>query len=298
MKKILISGANGFVGQNFINKFSNQFIIYKYNRENNEVDFRMSDVFIHLAGKAEDRKKHLNKDEYFESNVALTKKLFDAFLLSTSNKFIFVSSIKACSDFSSLPITEETLCNPSNYYGESKLMAEQYLKSQNLPKGKKLYILRPCLIHGSGNKGNLNVLYNLVSKGLPWPLGAFENKRSFCSIDNFLFVLQELIIRDDIPSGVYNIADDEPLSTNDLIRLIAKTRSQKPIIWRIYPFLFKMFSRIGDIVNLPLNSEKLGKLTESCIVSNMKIKQALCKELPFSSKDGITKTFQSFKNND
>jgi nucleoside-diphosphate-sugar epimerase len=86
------------------------------------------------------------------------------------------------------------------------------------------------MIHGPGNKGNLNLLYKLVSKNIPWTLGAFENKRSFCVIDNLMFLFKELIEREDIPSGIYNVADDEPLSTKDLIRLIAKSQNRNPNI--------------------------------------------------------------------
>ncbi len=73
------------------------------------------------------------------------------------------------------------------------------------------------MIHGSGNKGNLNLLYKIVQKGLPWPLGAFENKRSFTSIDNLTFIINQLIEK-DIEPGIYQVADDEPLSTNELAK--------------------------------------------------------------------------------
>jgi len=76
------------------------------------------------------------------------------------------------------------------------------------------------MIHGPGNKGNLNLLYKLVQKGLPWPLGAFENKRSFTSIDNLTHIITQ-IIEKEIDPGIYQIADDEALSTNELIQLIA-----------------------------------------------------------------------------
>ena len=82
-------------------------------------------------------------------------------------------------------LTEDTIPNPKTHYGISKLQAENYILDQKLPEGKRVYILRPCMIHGPGNKGNLNLLYTLVKKGFPWPLGAFENQRSFLSIDNF-----------------------------------------------------------------------------------------------------------------
>ena len=89
------------------------------------------------------------------------------------------------------------------------------------------------MIHGPGNKGNLNLLYNLVSKGFPWPLGDFENKRSFCSIENLCFIIRELIERDDIPSGIYNIADDVPLSTNEVVRLIAESKGKEARIFNL-----------------------------------------------------------------
>jgi nucleoside-diphosphate-sugar epimerase len=150
------------------------------------------------------------------------------------------------------------------------------------------------MIHGLGNKGNLNLLYKLVSKRIPWPLGAFENKRSYCSIGNLMFIFKELIERDDIPSGVYNVADDEPLSTNQLIGLIAQSQNRSPTIWNISKKLIGGVAIIGDKLHLPLKTERLQKLTSSYIVSNDKIKAAIGKPLPISSKDGLMKTFQSF----
>ena len=160
---------------------------------------------------------------------------------------------------------------------------------------KKIYILRPCMIHGPGNKGNLNLLYKISQKGYPWPLGAFENKRSFCSIDNILFVVQQLIEK-NIEPGIYQVADDEALSTNELIELMASSQNKKAKIWHIPVKLIKATARVGDFSHLPLNSERLKKLTESYIVSNQKIKKALGTEkMPVSAEDGLKKTFESFK---
>jgi len=130
------------------------------------------------------------------------------------------------------------------------------------------------MIHGPGNKGNLNLLYKLVQKGSPWPLGAFENKRSFTSIDNLTFIIDQ-IIEKDIDPGIYQVADDEALSTNELIQLIATAQNRKSIIWKIPKKLIKFSAKIGDYLHLPLNSERLKKLTESYVVSNQKIKKAL-----------------------
>lgn len=151
------------------------------------------------------------------------------------------------------------------------------------------------MIHGPGNKGNLNLLYKLVSKGIPWPLGKFENQRSFCSIDNLMFIIKELIERDDIPSGVYNVADDSPLSTKVIISILAKSQNRKPKIWQVSKGLIHIAAKIGNVFKLPLDEERLHKLTDSYIVSNQKIKTAIGKPLPISSRDGLQKTFNSFK---
>ena len=152
------------------------------------------------------------------------------------------------------------------------------------------------MIHGPNNKGNLNLLYKLVSKRIPWILGAFKNMRSYCSIDNLLFVINEFIHNNSIPSGVYNVADDEHLSTNEIISLISNSNNKKPIIFNLSPFIVKFIAKIGDIIPLPLNSERLKKLTESYMVSNEKLKKYIVKELPLTSKQGIIKTLKSFKN--
>ena len=289
---IFLTGASGFVGINLISYFDNLFVINKYFK-NSQININENFV-IHLAGKAHDLKNTSTPDEYYQVNTELTKKVFDAFLASEAQVFITLSSVKAVADEVESALTEEHIPNPITHYGKSKLLAEQYILSKEIPKGKRVYILRPCMIHGPGNKGNLNLLFSLISKGLPWPLGAFDNKRSFCSIENLCFIIRELIAREDIPSGVYNVADNEALSTNDLIKLIAKSQNKSHKILNISKTLIKMFAKIGDMLHLPLNSERLQKLTESYVVSNAKIKTALGKELPVSARDGLVKTFKSF----
>jgi nucleoside-diphosphate-sugar epimerase len=166
-----------------------------------------------------------------------------------------------------------------------------------VPGGKRLFILRPCMIHGPGNKGNLNLLYKVVEKGIPYPLAAFQNKRSFLSIDNMTFVISGILNSSDVPGGVYNLADDESLSTNELIEIIAKAAGKRPRLWALPAGLIKGLAAIGDKLRLPLNTERLTKLTESYRVSNQKIKRALhITELPTSAKDGLYSTIKSFKN--
>jgi nucleoside-diphosphate-sugar epimerase len=294
-KKIFLTGSSGFVGKYIIDSFISNYHFKFYKR--NETILDLSDIVVHLAGKAHDLKNTSNASEYYTVNTDLTIELFDAFLSSDAKVFITVSSVKAIADTLESELTEDHLPNPITHYGKSKLLAEQYILSKSIPEGKRVYILRPCMIHGPGNKGNLNLLYKIVSKGFPWPLGAFENKRSFCSIDNLCFIINELISNDAIPSGVYNIADDEPIATNDLIKLISESQGKQYQILNIPVFIIKFISKVGDLFNFPLNSERLNKLTETYIVSNGKIKKAINKPLPLSAKEGLMKTLNSFYTN-
>ena len=295
MKSIFITGSGGFVGKNIIKYFNSTYDFYTFSK-NNQINIKQ-DVVLHFAGKAHDLKNVSNSSEYYQVNTELTKTVFDAFLASNSKVFITLSSVKAVADEIEVYLTEEHIANPITHYGKSKQFAEQYILSKEIPEGKRVYILRPCMIHGLANKGNLNLLYKLVSKGIPWPLGAFENKRSFCSIDNLIYIIKELIEREDIPSGVYNVADDEPLSTNQVISLLSISQNRTPMIWILPKGLIKGFAKLGDLLRLPLTTERLQKLTESYMVSNQKIKTAIGKDLPVSAKDGLLKTFNSFNNN-
>ena len=292
---VYLTGASGFVGRNICEFFrdTKSFVIAP-RKILNKIE---EEVVIHLAGKAHDLKNVSSSEEYYKVNTELTKEVFDAFLISEAKVFITLSSVKAVTDEVDGELTEDVTPNPITHYGKSKLLAEQYILSQPIPDGKRVYILRPCMIHGPGNKGNLNLLYSLVSKGLPWPLGLFENSRSYLSIENLCFIIKELIEREDIPSGVYNVADDVPLSTNEVIKMIAESKGKKVRILNFSKSLIIVLARFGDLLKLPLNSERLQKLTESYIVSNVKIKKALNKPLPVSSKEGLIRTFQSFVDN-
>ena len=304
MDKILVTGASGFIGKNLIKYLlSKSLNILSFSRScgldykkinSKFIDVQGVEVIIHLAGKAHDLKNKFNDQEYFKANTDLSIHIFDEFLKSKAKTFIYFSSVKAVKDHYAETLSEETIPSPITAYGKSKFKAEKYLLSKIVGTEKKIIIFRPCMVHGPGNKGNLNLLYNFVSKKLPWPLGSFNNYRSFCSIDNLCFVVNELIFRSEILSGIYNIADDDAISTNRIIELIGISLNKKPIILSINKNIIQIISKVGDIIKLPLNSEILTKLTESYMVSNLKIKKVIGKNLPLTTEEGLLKTFQSF----
>ncbi len=311
--KILITGINGFVGSNFTEKWRESHTLYGIDIRQPKVkgvvqtyswdelqDVPKVDAIVHLAGKAHDTKNESLAQDYFDINVGLTKKIFEYFLQSDAKTFVFFSSVKAAKDSTEgVVLKEDVVPEPIGPYGESKIKAEEYL-FRKLPEvdslNKKLFIVRPCMIHGPGNKGNLNLLYNVVSKGVPWPLGSYENRRSFCSIDNIAYVVEQLIVKENIENGIYHVCDDEALSTNELIALIAQSVNKSPRIWKLPKGLMNTFAAVGGALRLPLTKERLQKLTENYVVSNEKIKKALnIDHMPVSAEEGLTKTLKSFQ---
>ena len=327
--KILITGIHGFVGSNLVEALKKEHTIYgldiispikdgvektfsweDLSNENENQNEKIPDIdaIIHLAGKAHDTKNEAAADVYFKVNTELTKRIYDYFLAHDSiKKFIFFSTAKAAADRVEGVLTEDVVPAPVGPYGESKIAAENYILEKfkdfnsqlstlnSQLQTKSVYIFRPCMIHGPGNKGNLNLLYGVVKKGIPWPLGAFENRRTFTSIENICFAVNGVLTK-DVPSGIYNMGDDEALSTNELIEEICKSLGKKAHIWKLSKSLMTGVAKLGGMLHLPLNPERLQKLTENYVSSNAKIKKALgVDRMPVDARTGLQRTLESFR---
>ncbi len=332
--KILITGVHGFVGSNLVAYLAQENEIYGLDiiapeKEGVAKTFSWDDLdagkvlevdaIIHLAGKAHDTKNQAAADVYFRVNRDLTIKIYDYFCAHPNiKKFVFFSTAKAAADKVDGILTEDVVPAPVGPYGESKIAAENYIlekfkefKSSKVQEDatlehlehleplklttKGVYIFRPCMIHGPGNKGNLNLLYSVVRKGIPWPLGAFENRRTFTSVENICFAVNGVLTK-DVPSGIYNMGDDEALSTNELIEEICKSLGKKSHIWKLPKGLMNGVAKVGGLLHLPLNPERLRKLTENYISSNEKIKKALgVEKMPIDAKTGLKTTLDSFR---
>ena len=315
--KILITGVHGFVGSNLVEALKGNNIIYgldivaplkdgvkstfPWDYLDKEGEMPLVDAIIHLAGKAHDTKNQAEAEVYFKVNRDLTIKIFDYFCAHKEiKKFVFFSTAKAAAEKVEGILTEDVVPTPVGPYGESKIAAEEYILNtmKNRPdefKDRGIYIFRPCMIHGPGNKGNLNLLYNVVRKGIPWPLGAFENRRTFTSVENICFAVNGVLTK-DVESGIYNMGDDEALSTNELIEEICKSLGKKAHIWKLPKGLMNGIAKVGGWLHLPLDPERLRKLTESYVSSNAKIKEALgVDKMPVDARTGLKRTLESFK---
>lgn len=279
--KILITGSNGFVGTNLrrhLEERGHSCVTLDVRNADYDwtelarIPFESCDAVVHLAGKAHDLRKVASEQDYFDVNVGLTEKIFKA-SVGKVPRIVYFSSSKASA--------------VGNAYGRSKLAAERVLDGRAV-------VLRPAMIHGPGNKGNLNLLWKIARHGFPWPLAAFENRRSFTSIGNVCAAVEALCARGE--NGVYPIADDEMLSTNRLIELIAEVCGRRARLWRIPKGLMRAVARIGDALHLPLNTERIEKLTEDSFVDNSKLRAVLgWEKMPIRAEDGMRKTLESFK---
>ena len=297
---IALFGASGFLGTNL--RAFLRVEHYSVNIRNKFWQEQISlntNIFINCIGKAHDHNGTATEHDFYFANYELVKVLFEEFLKSNAQIFIHISSIAAVEENERKEVlTEDSVGNPHSHYGKSKKAAEEYLLKQSLPSGKKIFILRPTMIHGEGDKGNLTLLYKIISKGIPYPLGAFKNSRTFVSVDNVAFLMNEIIKKyKEIEGGIYHITDDEPLSTQKIIKIIGTVKGKKPLILSPPKFLINVLAKFGDMISLPINSKRLKKMTSNLIVSNQKIKTALnIDSLPITAEEGMKKTIESFNN--
>jgi nucleoside-diphosphate-sugar epimerase len=313
-KDVLITGISGFVGTHLLNYLisNDSLSITGVSRNKEKISYLDSkihrtcsfeevysgeysfDTYVHLSGKVYNIRDKSDESEYYEANYEATKRLFDCFKHDKqAKKFIFLSTIHVLTESPDQILDESYNPEPFTPYGKSKYEAEQHIQNE-CPEEKKFYILRPSMIHGPGNKGNLNLLYNLVKSGLPYPFGVYNNKRSFVSVDNLCFVLREFI-QNDIKKGLYHIADDDPTYTHELVELIAEITNRKKRIWNVPLPILNFFAKMGNTIPLPLNEHRFNKLTGDFIVSNKKLKKAIGKDLPVSSKEGLKKTLKNIE---
>jgi UDP-glucose 4-epimerase len=293
--KILVTGANGFIGSAIINSLSNNNNIHIIAalRKNSNIIVNKSNVsiiliedinkhtnwykalegvttVIHTAGVAHKSSKLVKNEIYREVNYYGTLNLAEQAISSGVKRFIFLSSIKVNGEVTefNVPFNAEDTPLPIDYYGISKLEAEKALFVLSKITNLEIVIIRPPLVYGNGSKGNISVIEKCVALGLPLPFASISNKRSVVSINNLINLIQICLYNSNAINQIFLVSDNQDLNISDLIRLVVKKNIRKPIIFpfpvKYLKFLFSLFgkSKIYNKIccNLQVDIEKTKKL--------------------------------------
>ena len=249
MKNILITGKNSYIGtslENWLMSGSDKYKVDTVDMKDGawkEKDFSINDVVFHVAGMAHVSSDAKMEDIYYKVNRDLAVETAEKAKAEGVKQFIFMSSIIVYGDSSSSKrvIDRNTIPTPSNFYGNSKLQAEEGIKHLETDDFK-IVVLRPPMIYGKGSKGNYPRLANMAKKIPVFP--DIDNERSMLHIDNLCEFIKVMI--DHEKSGLYFPQNKEYVKTSKLVRLIGEVHGKKIGMTKLFnPILRLMFGRVG-----------------------------------------------------
>jgi nucleoside-diphosphate-sugar epimerase len=310
LTKILVTGANGFVGGAIINKLrsdksffagavrhpplGDDFILAP--PLNSEADWsdtlRKFQIVIHAAARV-----HVMNDssgdplaEFRRVNVDGTLNLARQAAAAGVQRFIFISSIKVNGEQTVLakPFTEDDTSSPEDPYGISKLEAEQGLLLLAQQTGMEVVIIRPCLIYGPGVKANFASMLRWVQRGIPLPLGAINNKRSLVYIENLVSLIIHCIDHPNAANQVFLASDGQDVSTSELLRACADALGVKP---RLLPVPQGLIVALASAIG---KDSVAKRLCGSLQLDISKSKQLLDWTPPYSLQQGLHETAKWF----
>jgi nucleoside-diphosphate-sugar epimerase len=313
-KLIVVTGATGFIGCHLLPALNNQdlqlvlTVRHHLSKELNsdykvvnvgEIDEKTDwtealievDTIIHLAARAHQLNDQAvdPEAEFLRVNYEGTKNLVRQAIASGVKHFIFISSIGAMATLSEQVLTEESPCHPDTPYGRSKLQAEKALTELCHDSPMTWTIIRPTLVYGAGNPGNMERLIKLVKRGLPLPLGSIHNQKSFLYVGNLVDAIATCIDHPNAKNQTFIISDGEDLSTSDLIRRLGKALDKSPLLLPFPPELLRLATKL-------LGKADVGdRLLGSLQVDNSRIRQTLDWKPPYTVDQGLQTTADWFK---
>ncbi|MGH8661522.1 MAG: UDP-glucose 4-epimerase family protein [Burkholderiales bacterium] len=223
--------------------------------------------------------------EYRRINVAATERLARAAAACGVRRFVFLSSVKVNGERTGArPFTENDAPHPEDAYGDSKLEAEQALARVAADTGLEVTILRTPLVYGPGVKGNFLRLLNLVARGVPLPLGAFENLRSFLYAGNLVDAIVQALDSPRAAGRTYLVSDGKDLSTPDLVRALAQSLGVKPRLFAL------PFAALGAAAALAGKRAELARLAGSLQVDSSRIRRELDWKPRYTLAQGLEET--------
>lgn len=286
MTKILITGANSFVGTNF-KKYSRYEQVDEVSLIDNQpenIDFSSYDVVLHLVAIVH-QTKAIPEKEYYRVNTELCLRTANAAKKAGVKQFIFMSTVKVYGPFNPEEgvWNEFSKCKPDDSYGKSKYAAELALKELE-DEHFTVSIVRTPLVYGEDVRANMLSLIKLVENYSILPLGKINNRRSFTSVENLIAFIDRII--DKTASGIYIAKDEEDLSTTELVQYISKYLNQKVRLLSIPKFIIwmsmKVYPRIFD------------RLYGSFYLENKETLNELDFRPPLTIEEGLQKMIESY----
>lgn len=308
MPKVMITGANGFVGKAMIRRlsaskvpmvavFRSQPLVHEDGITEHILDIgpetnwdkalQGCEVVIHLAARV-----HVMKDtavdplaEFRRTNLASTVNLARQAAAAGVKRFVYISSIKVNGEFTSeLPFSPSNMPGPQDAYGVSKLEAERALHEISRASGMDVVIVRPPLVYGPGVRANFRALLNVVNLAWPLPLGCVHNRRSMIYLDNLTDAIFQCAIHPKASGKTFLVADGEDISTPDLIRKLAKVL-HRPC--RVFGFPVVLLTLLAALTG---KSSSVNRLTQSLIIDDSDIRNQLNWVPPYTLDQGLKET--------
>lgn len=256
---ILITGAGGFVGTFLVSELARRRVPYRpVTRRRGQSSFAVADidgqtdwtaalegveVVVHLASRAHVTRATAPLTEacIHSTNVDATLNLARQAARAGVKRFVFVSSIKVNGEQTSpdRPFTAADNPNPQNPYAQSKLDAELGLFALARETGLEVTVIRPPLVYGPGVKANFGTMMEWIDRGIPLPLGAVDNKRSFVYVGNLVDLIIVAARHPGAAGEVFVVSDGEDMSTTQLFRRLAQALGRPCWVMPVPPFLLK-----------------------------------------------------------
>jgi len=260
---------------------------------------RNIDIVIHLAARA-----HLpeaspsDEAEFFKVNAEGTTNLVKQAIAAGVKHFVLVSSVGSITTQSDSPLTERSPCRPRTAYGRSKLAAEQSLAELTRQSTMSWTILRPPLVYGLGNPGNMQRLIQLVQQGVPLPFYLVKNRRSLIYVRNLVNAIAVVLTHPRALNQVFLVSDGQDVSTPELICKLACYLNCPCNLWPIPPIFLRIAGGLGDVVQqriqhpLPVTSSAIESLLRSLWIDNSHIQETLDWFPPFTLEQGLRETLK------
>ncbi len=289
-KRILLTGASGFVGKRYLQLSNKRYEIHPFSVTGSNIPkdewLASFDTVVHMGGLAHQMQK-VDPQNYFDANYEKTRTLA---LLAKKNgvkHFIFISTIKVFGESQETILTEKSPCLPiDDPYGESKLKAEEFLKTI-MDEYFIVTIIRPPLVYGPDVKGNLQRLLNLCDSGYYLPFGSINNRRSMIFVDNLIELINHLI--DTGTGGLFLAGDDRPVSTEELVIMIRQRQGKPKRLFAIPFFARYLLKSIKPMLAIRL----FGSLEMDSVTSYKKINFVP----PYSIADGVSLMVDAYMEN-